>query len=79
MEANLSKKDIIHLLRGVEPSYDKMGIVEDMGLGYYTGGFEDRFEWQYPNDHIWNKYSEEELYKLYNKQHYKQIRRFFMY
>lgn len=67
MNVELTKKDIIHLLRGVEPSYDKMGIVEDMGLGYYTGGFEDIFEWQYPNYHLWDKYSEEELYGLYRK------------
>ena len=43
MEVELDKRDIIHLLRGVEPSYDKMQIVEDMGLGYYTGGFKDEF------------------------------------
>lgn len=67
MNVELTKKDIIHLLRGVEPSFEKMGIVEDMGLGYYTGGFEDRFEWQYSNYHIWDKYSEEELYELYIK------------
>lgn len=36
MNVELTKRDIIHLLRGVEPSYDKMGIVKDMGLGYYT-------------------------------------------
>lgn len=67
MNVELTKKDIIHLLRGVEPSYDKMGIVKDMGLGFYTGGFEDRFEWKYPNYHLWDKYSEEELYGLYIK------------
>lgn len=38
-----------------------------MGLGYYTGGFEDRFDWQYPNSYLWDKYSEEELYELYIK------------
>lgn len=67
MEVELSKGDIICLLRGVEPSYDTMGLVEDMGLGSYSGGFEDRFEWQYPNSHLWDKYSEEELYELYIK------------
>ena len=67
MNVELTKKDIIHLLRGVEPSYDKMGIVENMELGYYTGGFEDSFNWQYPNSHLWDKYSEEELYGLYIK------------
>lgn len=67
MQVELSKKDIIHMLRGVEPSYDLMRMVEDMKLGYYTGGFEDRFDWQYSNYHLWDKYSEEELYELYKK------------
>lgn len=67
MEVELDKRDIIHLLRGVEPSYDKMRIIEDMGLGYYTGGFKDEFNWQYTNYHLWDKYSDEELYELYNK------------
>lgn len=67
MNVELTKRDIIHLLRGVEPSYDKMGIVKDMGLGYDTGGFVDRFEWQYPNYHLWDKYSEEELFNLYKR------------
>ena len=61
MNVELTKRDIIHLLRGVEPSYDKMG------LGYYTGGFVDRFEWQYPNYRLWDKYSEEELFNLYKR------------
>lgn len=67
MNVELTKRDIIHLIRGVEPSYDKMGIVKDMGLGYYTGGFVDRFEWQYSNYHLWDKYSDEELFNLYKR------------
>ena len=67
MKVELTKKDIINLLRGIDPSYDKMGIVEDMGLGHYIGGFVDKFDWQYPNYHLWYKYSEEELYELYLK------------
>lgn len=67
MEAELSKRDIIHLLRGVEPTYETMRIVEDMELGNYTGGFEDRFDWNYVSSKSWNKYSEEELLELYRK------------
>lgn len=32
MKVELDKRDIIHLLRGVEPSYDTMGLIEDMEL-----------------------------------------------
>lgn len=68
MEVNLSKKDIIHLLRGVEtPDYKTLFELRDMGLGEYIGGFVDSFEWNGTNNEGWNKYSEEELYKLYIK------------
>lgn len=67
MNVELTKKDIIRLVRGVEPSYGTMGLVEDMGLGGYTGGFEDRFDWNYTTSKCWDRYSEEELYELYIK------------
>ncbi|MBR4589980.1 MAG: hypothetical protein IKO36_04875 [Bacteroidaceae bacterium] len=69
MEVNLSKKDIIHLLRGVEISdYTTLFAVKEMwGLGDYIGGFVDNFEWNSTNSKSWDKYSEEELYELYRK------------
>jgi len=68
MEVNLSKKDIIHLLRGVEiPDYKTIFKLRDMGLGDYIGGFVDNFEWNGTNSTIWDKYSEKELYELYIK------------
>lgn len=68
MEVNLSKRDIVHLLRGVEaPDYKTLFELRDMGLGEYIGGFVDNFEWNGTNSEGWNKYSEEELYKLYRK------------
>lgn len=67
MKVELNKRDIVHLLRGVEPSYDKMGLIEDMGLGRYTGGFEDRFDWNSVTSVCWNKYSDEKLFELYLK------------
>lgn len=68
MEVNLSKKDIIHLLRGVEiPDYKTLFELKNMWLCDYTGGFVDSFEWNNTNSESWNKYSEEELYELYRK------------
>lgn len=68
MEVNLSKKDIIHLLRGVEISDCKtLFKVRNMELGDYTGGFIDDFGWNGTNSKSWEKYSEEELYELYRK------------
>lgn len=67
MKVELDKRDIIHLLRGVEPSYDTMGLIEDMGLGSYIGGFKDIFDWKHTTSSCWDKYSEEELFELYLK------------
>ena len=68
MKVDLSKKDVIHLLRGVEIyDYKTMFEIRNMGLGEYVGGFVDSFEWNNTNSESWDKYSEEELYKLYRK------------
>lgn len=67
MQVELSKNDIIRLVRGIEPSFDTMGLVEDMCLGSYTGGFEDRFDWNHTTSKCWDKYSEKELFGLYKK------------
>lgn len=67
MKVELDKRDIIHLLRGVTPSYNTMKLIEDMKLGSYTGGFVDRFNWNSITSVCWDKYSEKELYELYIK------------
>ena len=68
MKVDLSKKDVIHLLKGVEIyDYKTMFEIRNMGLGEYVGGFVDCFEWNNTNSESWDKYSEEELYKLYRK------------
>lgn len=68
MESDLSKMDIIHLIRGTEiPDYKTMFEIKNMGLGDYIGGFVDSFEWNNTNSESWDKYSEEELLKLYKE------------
>ena len=68
MEANLFKKDIIRLLRGIEIfDYKTIFELRNLGLGNYIGGFVDSFQWKTTNSESWNKYSEEELYELYRK------------
>ncbi len=68
MQVELNKEDIIYLLKGTEPAtYGIMDLIINMGLGYYTGGFVDRFYWNSPNNDCWEKYSENELFELYLK------------
>ena len=67
MIVELNKRDIISLLRGTTPSYNAIGLVEKMELGSYTGGFADRFDWNYQSSKCWDKYSEEDLFNLYKE------------
>lgn len=66
MTVNLTKKDIIHLLRGVyNLDYETIFKLEKMGLGSYIGGFMYEFEWHSPDSLCWDEFSEQELYDLY--------------
>ena len=66
MTVELTKKDVIHLLRGVcSLEYKTIVKLEKMGLGSYIGGFVDEFEWYSPNGLCWDKFSVQELYDLY--------------
>jgi hypothetical protein len=66
MTVELTKKDIIHLLRGVDNlDYGTIFKLKNMGLVGYTGGFVDEFEWHSPYNLCWDEFSEQELYDLY--------------
>lgn len=66
MTVELTKKDVIHLLRGVcSLDYETIFKLENMGLGSYIGGFVNAFEWYSPYNLCWDKFSEQELYDLY--------------
>jgi len=67
IKVELTKLDIIRLLRGFSPSYDHFPIIEKMDLGHYVGGFADRFEWEHEWMDVWNRYTEGELFDLYLK------------
>lgn len=66
MTIEVTKKDVIHLLRGTcNLDYETIFKLKNMGLGSYIGGFVDTFEWSSPNSSCWDKFSEKELYVLY--------------
>ena len=66
MTVELTKQDVIHLLRGVcGLDYETIFKLKNMGLGSYIGGFVDEFEWHSPYNLCWDKFSEQELYDLY--------------
>ena len=45
MDINLSKDDLISLVKGTCPNYDVMDSMIERKLGYYTGGFRDDWTW----------------------------------
>ena len=65
MTIELTKKDVIHLLRGIcNLDYETIFKLKNMGLGY-IGGPMDAFEWHSPYSLCLDKFSEQELYDLY--------------
>lgn len=62
MTYNLDRTDIKNLLRGISfPPYEMLEELQKRGLGYYTGGFCDRWTWDLYN----TKESDQELFELY--------------
>lgn len=64
MKIEVDKKDLVRLICGISLTYKQMEEIGGLGLGSYTGGFHDKWDW-YP----WSleKYTEDELYALYLK------------
>lgn len=62
MIVDLDRTDICNMLAGVEPSYEQMGRIEKLGLGYYVGGFSDQWHW---NETSFEDFSDEELLEIY--------------
>lgn len=61
----LGKKDLISLVRGTYPSYEQIDELVRLGLGTYTGGFADRWDWSSKGSSCWDEFSEEGLYNIY--------------
>lgn len=62
MIVEIDRRDICNMLAGAEPSYEQMGRIEKLGLGYYVGGFSDQWHW---NGTRFADFSDEELLEIY--------------
>lgn len=65
MIQDLTRTDLVRLIRGCEPGMEYVGMLQQHGLGEYVGGMNDRWEWAGEECNHWNEVSEEELWKLY--------------
>lgn len=62
MEITVNKQDLVALVKGREPSYALIEWATHTGLGHYTGGMADR--WDYTHGFA-EKFNEQELYQIY--------------
>lgn len=62
MTIELTKQDLIHLLKGTTPNYNVMDSPFVKANGSYTGGFKDEWNWNYDcgekmtEQQIWDTY-----------------------
>lgn len=64
MKIDLNRKDLAKLVGGNWPPLEDISMLEKRGLGRYTGGFHDRWDWDIT---ALEKLSEQELYDMYLK------------
>lgn len=62
MNIDLSKKDLVNLVKGQSPYYNVMNNPLVKQCGNYVGGFYDKWNWHSTE---LEKLTEEQLYQLY--------------
>ena len=58
MIQDLTRTDLVRLIRGCEPGMEHVGMLQQHGLGEYIGGMNDRWEWAGEKCDHWNDVSE---------------------
>ena len=66
MTVELDRWDLIRLLTSINPDYEFINDLKNLGFGTYIGGFNDRWDWK-PNKIYDSNLSDEEIYELYKK------------
>jgi hypothetical protein len=65
MQLELTKNHLVDMVMGTcGPNFSIMDELRILGVGYWTGGFVDKWTW---NKSILQKLSEETLYNIYKK------------
>lgn len=62
MKVDLTKEDLIILIKGSSPCYKLMSHPLIAANGYYVGGFVDHWEW---NHNAFKNCTEEQVYEVY--------------
>lgn len=62
MKVELTKKDLVCLVKGTSPNYDVMNNETIKKCGRYVGGFHDKWDWEYgfgddlTDQQLWDMY-----------------------
>ena len=62
MNIEIDRTDLINMIKGTNPSYDLMTQPMIKLLGSFTGGFSDRWNWNYSFP---TELSDEDLFEVY--------------
>lgn len=63
MIIDLQRREIINMVKGMDPSYKYVDHPIAEQNGYYTGGFCDKWEWSYDSEFV--GFTDEELWDFY--------------
>lgn len=74
IQINLIRIDLINMIRGCDVPYELMGEFSKLGLGYYTGGLDDRWTWYSYDSEGWQKVTMEKLLAIYQNLRQYQMR-----
>ena len=65
LNVRVERKDVINLIRSTYPPYEDMEMLENLKLGSYSGGFNDKWEWETPTSKGWDNYDINKLFSIY--------------
>lgn len=63
IKVELLRSDVINMLKGVNPNYSLFDKLASLELGYFIGGFEEKWVWK---ETAFDRYNIQQLLGLYN-------------
>lgn len=65
LNVRLERKDVINLIRSTYPPYEDIEMLENLKLGFYSGGFNDKWTWETSTSKGWDNYDINKLFSIY--------------
>ena len=65
LNVRLERKDVINLIRSTYPPYEDIEMLENLKLGFYSGGFNDKWTWETSTSKGRDNYDINKLFSIY--------------